>query len=189
MILGITGTDGAGKGTVVDYLIQEKGFIHYSARALITAEIEKRGLPVDREHMRLVANDLRRLYGNDHLIRECLDGAVLRDEENIIVESIRETDAARLIKERGGILLAVDANQDIRYTRIQARASASDNVSLEEFIHQEKLEMNDPDPHGMQKAKVMEMADYTILNNVSLADLHEQIDVVLAKIMATEKAH
>jgi dephospho-CoA kinase len=33
MIIGITGTDGAGKGAVVDYLVAQKGFTHYSGRA------------------------------------------------------------------------------------------------------------------------------------------------------------
>jgi len=42
IIIGITGTLGAGKGTVVEYL-QEKGFRHYSARGFITKEVEKRG--------------------------------------------------------------------------------------------------------------------------------------------------
>ena len=27
--IGITGTLGAGKGTIVDYLVKEKGFVHY----------------------------------------------------------------------------------------------------------------------------------------------------------------
>ena len=34
--IGITGTLGAGKGTIVDYLIEKRGFVHYSVRAFIT---------------------------------------------------------------------------------------------------------------------------------------------------------
>ena len=42
--------------------------------------------------------------------------------------------------------------------------------------------MNDPDPNGMQKAKVMAMADYTILNEGSVDELCEKIEEVLEKI-------
>ena len=41
MIIGITGTDGSGKGTVVDYLVEQKGFKHYSARAIFEEEIAR----------------------------------------------------------------------------------------------------------------------------------------------------
>ncbi|MCX6713904.1 MAG: dephospho-CoA kinase, partial [Candidatus Vogelbacteria bacterium] len=63
MIIGITGTLGAGKGAVVDCL-KIKGFKHYSVTAFITDEIIKRGLPVNRDKMVLVANDLRAQYGS-----------------------------------------------------------------------------------------------------------------------------
>ena len=59
MVIGITGTDGSGKGTVVDYLVENKGFTHYSARTFLVAEIEKRGLPMSRNQMRLMANEFR----------------------------------------------------------------------------------------------------------------------------------
>ena len=36
--IGITGTLGAGKGTIVEYLQKEKGFSHYSVRAFLTDE-------------------------------------------------------------------------------------------------------------------------------------------------------
>ena len=39
-IVGITGTLGAGKGTVVEYLTQQKGFKHYSARGLLNQIID-----------------------------------------------------------------------------------------------------------------------------------------------------
>lgn len=67
MIIGITGTNGAGKGAVVEYLIQ-KGFKHYSARDFITEEIKKRELPVDRSSMREVANDRRLAHGSAYVI-------------------------------------------------------------------------------------------------------------------------
>ena len=46
--IGITGTLGAGKGTIVDYLIQHRGFVHFSVRAFITEEINRRGREVNR---------------------------------------------------------------------------------------------------------------------------------------------
>ena len=62
MIIGITGTNGAGKGTVVDYLVEKKGFTHYSVREALVEEIKKRGLEVNRMTMNEVATDLRRKY-------------------------------------------------------------------------------------------------------------------------------
>ena len=47
MIIGITGTDGAGKGSVVDYLVKEKGFVHYSGRGVIVEAIEAKGGSVE----------------------------------------------------------------------------------------------------------------------------------------------
>ena len=40
--IGITGTLGAGKGTIVDYLIKNRGFVLYSVRSFITEEINRR---------------------------------------------------------------------------------------------------------------------------------------------------
>jgi len=60
MIIGITGTLGSGKGTIVDYLVKQKGFIHFSVRQFILEEIRKRNLPQNRDSMVMVANDLRK---------------------------------------------------------------------------------------------------------------------------------
>ena len=185
MIIGITGTDGAGKGLVVEYLVKEKGFIHFSAREQITREIEARGLEASRDTTRLVANDMRRIEGNDVLVARAL--AQIGDTEiiNAAIESIRAVAEAETLKKAGGILLAVDANQELRYSRITQRGSLTDNVSFEKFTQQEAIEMNDPDPNGMQKAKVMEMADYTIMNNGSLEEVYGQIDAVLEQLKQT----
>lgn len=179
MIIGITGTDGAGKGTVVAYLVQKKGFTHYSARALIIEEIQKRNVPDNRENMRLVANDLRRAHGNDFVVAFSLQKAREEGKNDIVIESIRTVGEATTLKENGGILLCVDADRRIRYERIAQRGSSSDHVTFEEFVLLEEKEMSDADPDGPQKAAVMRMADHTIRNDVSETDLFARIEEFL----------
>lgn len=181
MIIGITGTDGAGKGTVVDYLVRQKGFEHYQARALILEEIARRGVADDRNQMRLVGNDLRRLHGNDYIIRTFLERARENGAKNVIIDSLRAVAEAETLKNAGGIVLAVDADQRLRYERVQKRRSSSDQVTFEQFRDHEELEKNDPDPHGMQKQKVMEMADHTIYNDNHLEELFANVDKFLEK--------
>ena len=179
MIIGITGTDGAGKGTVVEYLVQKKGFIHCSARQLWIDEINKRGLEVNRANMRIVANDLRATHGDDFLVAEYERRTGFDPSKNYVVESIRALAEAETLKKFGGELWAVDADQHARYERIQSRASESDKVSFDEFIEHEALEMNDPDPHGMQKAKVMAMADVLLTNSGTQEELFAQVEEAL----------
>lgn len=180
MIIGITGTDGSGKGTVGKLLV-ERGFVHYSARTFIVAEIERQGLPVSRSQMRLTANELRGKYGNEFVVRQAYEKAEADGVVDVVIESVRATAEADYLKLQGGILLAVDADQKLRYKRVQERRSASDQVSFEQFAAHEELEKNDPDPNGMQKTKVMEMADYTIMNNEGLKELEELVEVFLKK--------
>lgn len=180
MLIGITGTDGAGKGTVVEYLVKNKGYLHFSSRGVITRELLRSGLPTDRVHLREMGNKLRTEHGNDFLVTFALRLVQPEALEYMIIESIRAVAEAMSLKAQGGILLAVDAEQSVRYERITSRNSTTDRVSYEDFVAQEKLEMEDPDPHGMQKARVMAMADYTIMNNGSLEELEVEIERALA---------
>lgn len=180
MIIGITGTDGAGKGTAVEHL-KTKGFTHYSARDFIVAEIERQGLPASRNQMRLTANALRAKYGNEFVVKQAYEKAQADGVVDVVIESIRALAEAEYLKQRGGILLAIDADPTLRYQRVQGRRSVSDQVSYEQFLEQEELEKNDPNPHGMQKAAVMAMADYTIENNETPVSLRTAVDTFLEK--------
>ncbi len=181
MIIGITGTDGAGKGTVVEYLVTNKGFVHYSASGFIAKEVERQGLSISRNQLRLTGNELRAQHGDDVLVAMALNEIHLRTDKKVIIESIRASAEADTLKAQAGILLAVDANPQIRYERVQTRRSEKDQVTYEVFIAHEELEKNDPDPHGMQKAKVMDMADHTIFNDGTLSELETEIEKFLEK--------
>ncbi len=180
MIIGITGTNGAGKGTVVDYL-KTKGFTHYSVRKYIEAEIKRRGLPIDRNSMNIVGNDMRAKHGFDYwdkLIFEEMEKA----DTNIVFESVRNLASARKLKEQGVIIWAIDANPQLRYERVVMRGSGTDRVSFDEFIFQEKREMGATGLHDMNVRGVMEMADRTFFNDGTQEELFAQVERALAVV-------
>ncbi len=182
MIIGITGTDGAGKGTVVDYLVTQHGYTHYSSRDFILEEISRLNLPTDRSQLRLTANILREQFGNDVIVRKAYEKAAKENKKNVVIESIRALAEVEYLKANGGVLLAVDADPKVRYERVQGRRSATDQVTYEQFLAHEALENNDPNPHGMQKAKVMEAADYTIKNSADKKTLALAVEEFIKKV-------
>ncbi len=180
MVIGITGTNGAGKGTVVEYLVTQKQFHHFSARVFITKEVERRGLPIDRTHMRDVANELRKEHGPAYVAQQLMSRA-FGQEGNSIVESIRTPGESAYIKSKGALLWAVDADTEIRYKRVQMRMSETDKVTFEQFKSFQEKELHGKEIWDMNVFKVMEMADAVFDNSGTLDGLYKQVDLALAK--------
>ena len=178
MIIGITGSFGAGKGAVVDYLVGEKGFGDYSARAFITDEIKFRGLPVNRDTMATVANDLRQKHEPTYIIESLYKRAQERGGDAVI-ESLRAVAEVRLIKKLGGIVLGIDAPPELRYERAVARGSETDSVPFEEWLQQEIRESNPDDPTKQDIFGALRESTVIIENRGSLEELYEKVDAML----------
>lgn len=189
IIIGITGTQGSGKGSVVKYLQEKYDFKHYSARAFISEEVVKRGLPEIRDNMRVVANELRATHGSSYIAEQLYEQAI-KGGGNAILESLRsvgEIEALR-IKPQPFFLLAVDADPQLRYDRVVLRKSSTDNISFEKFLEEESLEMNDNNPSGMNLIKCMSMADAKIENNKDIKALETAVDAIVQTLIATNHA-
>lgn len=184
MIIGITGTNGSGKGTVVEYLVSEKGFAHYSVRDFLTAELIKAGRTVDRSEMRLLANELRATKDPAYIIRSLYEKALADGVENAVIESVRNVGEATFLKSVGVFLLAVDADQHLRFERVQERRSATDQVDFPTFVHHEEREMNPVGHHDMDIRGVMALAGATIENNTTKEALHSAVEGVIAPLCA-----
>jgi dephospho-CoA kinase len=181
MIIGVTGSFGAGKGSVANYLVKEKGFKHFSARAFITEEIERRGMRVDRDSMTTVANDLRQQGGPSYIFEQLVKQAK-ECGGDAVVESIRAVAEAKYIKEQGGYVLGVDADPQVRYERIAKRGSETDHVSFEKWREQELAESNPDDPTKQDIFGALHESDQVINNTDSLPELHAEVDKFLASI-------
>ncbi len=186
IIIGITGTNGAGKGTVVDYLVKGKNFSHFSASGLIRDEIIKRKMPVNRDNMIIVGNDLRAKNGAGYIAEELIKRA-LNNKNNSVIESIRTLSEIDILRKKGGILLAVDADQELRYKRIFLRGGEKDRVTFEEFMDQEKREMESGDPNKQNLLVCIKVADYLIKNESTFEELNKEIEKLLVKIKSNGK--
>jgi dephospho-CoA kinase len=180
MIIGITGTLGAGKGTVVEYL-KTKGFKHFSARAFFIEEVQKRGLPVNRDTITEVANDLRATHGPGYFTEEALRRAG-GEGGNVVIESIRTVGEAEYLATHGATLWAVDADKRTRYDRIYKRASETDQISFEKFVADEEREWSNTDPTKQNLKGVIALAKVVLTNNGTQEELFAQVEAALASI-------
>jgi dephospho-CoA kinase len=176
IIIGITGTLGAGKGTIVDYLISHHGFRHFSVRGFLTDIISKKGLELNRDSMVLVANELRANHSPSYIAEQLL----IQAEEcggKCIIESIRTVGEVTALKKKGNFyLFAVDADRKLRYERVLQRGSETDHISYEVFTENEQREMDSTDPNKQNLAACQALADFKFDNNHSFEELYTQVE-------------
>lgn len=181
-IIGITGTLGAGKGTIVDYLKEHYGYRHYSVRGYLIEEAQRRGMELNRDTFVVVANDLRAThcpsYITDQLYLQAAEAG-----ENAIIESVRTPGEVESLRQHEHFLLfGVDADPKIRYERIVGRGSETDHVSFETFLENEEREMTSDDPNHQNLGRCMQMADYVFMNNEGFEELYTQVEEVISQL-------
>lgn len=183
LIIGITGTIGAGKGTVVDYIVKKHSFQHLSARDFLTKEVNRRNLVLNRDSLTSVANDLRAEFGSAYIIEQLFNIACASNK-NSIIESIRTVGEIDCLKTKINsdtkfVLLSVDADPKLRHERILIRNSATDNIDFGTFLANEEREFTNDDPNKQNLSACMHLADIKLSNNGSIEDLHKEIDNAL----------
>ena len=244
-IIGITGTMGSGKGTVVSYLQQAPhNYAHYSARTLLNEIIEASNMPPGRDSMRKVANEMREKGGPAALIEALYEKAVAVGQDAIIesgkvytrgAQDARHPDlvcvwargihhtppprapaplthlarptthppqhaplSSSAVRTEGEVvalrakgqftLLAVDADQRLRYDRVHTgRQSETDDVTFEKFCEQEAAEMQSTNPCEQNLSRCMELADAVLQNDGGLGSFHAQIEAFLLRANVRER--
>ena len=186
MIIGLTGRNASGKGEAANYL-KEKGFVYYSLSDALREEATKRGSEHSRDNLIKLGNDLRAKFGASYLAQQ-INKKIKKQQQgknknqNFVVDSIRSPfEAKELMKNKGFVLVGIDAPIELRFRRLLERNRLGDAKTLEEFKQQEQRENLKSDANQQLDA-TFGMADKVILNEGVLEDLHKKIDDLIVEI-------
>jgi dephospho-CoA kinase len=178
VIIGLTGMNAAGKGTVASYL-KTKGYIMLSLSDVIRDELKKAGIEETRDSLIQMGNDLREKHGPDALAGLMAEMISRMKGDNFVVDSIRNpAEVERLKKLPGFVLFGINAPVQMRFQRAMIRGRLENASTLEEFQVQEKKEMSEVS-HGQRLHECMKMIDLLIVNDGSIDDLHRKLDILL----------
>jgi dephospho-CoA kinase len=173
-LVGLTGTNGAGKGEVAAYL-ERKDYAVLSLSDVLREELAAQGLPASRDNLIAAGNDLRSRFGPDILARRTM--AKVRGPT--VIDSIRNPhEVEYLRRQEGFVLIAVDAPIELRFARTKARGRDESASSLEEFRAKEEIEMAGSET-GQQLARCMAMADRSVMNDGTLEELWRKVEECL----------
>ena len=184
MIIGVCGRVSAGKETLTSFL-RDKGFVYLETSAIIKEELAKLGLEITRENMQNWADDLRKKNGVGALMKLMLERVKKEPKKNYLFDSLRNTGEASFLEKKikDFILIGVDAPQKIRFQRMLARGKSSDPKTWDEFLKMDARDNFDAsNPMGQQTGRLLERADFVIVNDKDLQDAMKRVEEVWGHI-------
>ena len=176
-IVGVAGTNGSGKDTLGRLLHELLDYKNISLSDILRAELDRQGLEHTRANLSRQSRLFREAEGDGAMSRGAL--AASDPADKLAITSIRTPGEAQAIKDAGGIVVWVDADQKLRYERVFGgeRQRVTDKVSFEDFKSSDYNEMHPSDAgNGLNMAGVKEICDVFIDNNFSsIADYEEYL--------------
>lgn len=169
-ILGISGTNGAGKDTVGEMLATRHGWMFVSVSQILRDELIREGLPPDRHHSHNLSARWRRESGLGVLIDKAVEKFKQTEAEykGLAISSLRNPGEADEVHKLGGQVIWVDADIKVRYERARARQHGrpEDQQTFEQFLADEKHQMTQSgDEATLNMSAVRARADIFAENN------------------------
>lgn len=181
-IIAFVGMSGSGKSVAVDYMT-EKGWPKVYFGGMILKEMEKRGIERTAESEKEFREMIRREEGNDWVVRQVVEEVrrlISAGQKKIVLDGVYSWTEYKILRrefpEPGQItFVAIVEPKKLRYKRVAERVERPFN--LQEIRDRDKSEIE-----NLEKGGPIAAADYYVLNDGSIAELHERIAAVLTEI-------
>ena len=177
-ILGLVGPIASGKDTVKKYLEKKYSALGCRFSSILRDVLERINLPNSRENMQGLSTILRQRFGEDILAKAFAADTIKLKSNIVVVDGVRRMADIRFLKKvQGFVLVAVNANPEIRFERLVKRGENAGDAkkTYNQFLKDHQYETELAVPVLMKKAK------YKLNNNGPLTDLHKQIDKLIAQ--------
>lgn len=184
LIIGLVGTSGAGKSTASHYL-KNKGFFIVELSSFLKIEAEKRGINlINKRILQDIGNDLRIEFGPEILAKKAYEQIIVKKINKSVVDGIRNTGEIEYLRKiKNFLLIAIDADQEIRYKRIVKLRGKEWVGTYQDFLNIEKRDSNLGDQKtGLRVSDCLKMADFKIINNNKITDFYKKIDKIIESL-------
>jgi dephospho-CoA kinase len=173
VIIGLTGLAGCGKDTVARYLQERHGYKMLVFSDILVEEAKSRGMEPTKMNLSILGDDLRKGMGNAALAKKLLDK--IDPENSYVISGFRSPEEVYSIQNEviDFCLIFIDADKSTRFKRRRPEDPQAEN---------EFFERDERDIENKGTGKVIEMADFTIVNNGSVDELYKKTEELLAKI-------
>jgi len=180
LILGFVGKLCVGKGEAISYLVNEYGFYASSCSDRIREEIKRSGQEITRERLLETGGKLRKEHGPEVLAKRTWENILQTGTDKAVIDSIRGIEEVKFLKTLPSFyLIALEADQEIRFERMKIRKREQDPQTFREF---QKTEERDLSGDGRNVEACIKMADFKIENNGIQIELYQQLECLLEKI-------
>ena len=181
-ILAFVGMSGSGKSVAVDYMT-DKGVPKVYFGGMIYKEMEKRGIErtPDGESEKKFREEIRETEGKDWVVRQVIAETkklIEAGQRRIVLDGVYSwTEYNTLKYEFPGMMtfIAIVVDKKLRYKRVAVRPERP-------FDRAEIMERDRSEIENLEKGGPIAGADYYILNNGTVADLHENLKKILEEI-------
>ncbi len=179
-ILAVVGMSGSGKSVVVDYLT-EKGYPKVYFGGMILKEMEKRGIERTAKSEKEFREMIRATEGADWVVKQVIEEVhdlIEAGQKRIVLDGVYSwTEYVALKHEFPGEItfLGVVVDKHLRHKRVGMRKERPFNT--EEIQERDRTEIE-----NIEKGGPIAMADYYVLNNGTVKDLHARVEEILQEI-------
>lgn len=172
--IGLVGSNGAGKSRVCQHLAS-LGFEMFSLSDMLRETATVQNIPHTRDELTQLGNTLKAKSGLACLAVKAVEKMNTRPNTSWAIDSIRNPEEAKVLKQAGVVLIAIDADITIRYKRITERKKETDQVDFETFKTQDDYERSGKSS-GQFIDDTMKLCDITINNNGTEDELIEHVN-------------
>ncbi len=177
-VVSIVGMAGAGKSEVAK-VFEENGFIRIRFGDVTDEEIRKEGLELNEENERYIRELLRREHGMSAYAKLNLPRIdEVSKHSDVVIDGLYSWEEYTFLKNYYGedfYVVAVWASPRTRYSRLTSRLNRQ--LTVEEATSRDRAEIE-----NINKGGPIAMADFTIINESSLADLRKEAKRIITRL-------
>ncbi|MBU0662668.1 MAG: AAA family ATPase [Candidatus Diapherotrites archaeon] len=169
----VVGLARSGKDTAAEMLAEMLGCAKYNLSDVLADELKAQGKSVDKEALARLGDEMRAKHGMA-IVAERLMERIPKNKDAVISGARSEGEVEHIKRERNGaVVLEVYAEEDARF----ARRSGRDPEERERFFARDKADI---EKKGLKK--VLEGADFRVVNNSSMDELRKELDKLIRNI-------